>query len=64
MTRISLAFVAFACFTLSGCGEPGSIEAPDQSEVKKTTPVEDDLKKAGMEGMTTEEYLQGGKKTE
>jgi hypothetical protein len=63
MTRISWVFVVFACFTFSGCGQ-GTIEAPDQSVPKTTTPVEDDLKKAGMEGLTTEEYLQGGKKTE
>lgn len=63
MTRSSLVLVAFACFTFSGCGQ-GSIEAPDQSVLKKTTPVEDDLKAAGMEGLTTEEYYQGGKKAE
>jgi predicted small lipoprotein YifL len=62
MTRISCAFVALACFTLTGCGGPGSIPAPDESAVKTTTPVEEDLKEAGMEGMTQEEYLQGGKK--
>ncbi len=62
MIRISCVFVAFAGFTLAGCGGPGSIEAPDESAVKTTTPVEDDLKAAGMEGMTQEQYLQGGKK--
>ncbi len=61
MTRISCVFVAFACFTLTGCGGPGSIEAPDESAVKTTTPVEDDLKEAGMGEMTQEQYLQGGK---
>lgn len=61
MTRISCVFVAFACFTLAGCGEPGSIEAPDESEAKTTTPIEDDLKASGMGEMTTDEYLQGGK---
>ena len=60
MTRISWVFVAFACFTFSGCGQ-GSIEAPDEAEVKTTTPIEDDLKASGMEGMTHDEYLQGGK---
>ncbi len=62
MTRISCVFAAFACFTLIGCGGPGSIPAPDESAVKATTPVEDDLKASGMEGMTQDEYLQGGKK--
>jgi predicted small lipoprotein YifL len=62
MIRISCVFVAFACLTLTGCGGPGSIEAPDESAVKTTTPIEDDLNAAGMEGMTQEEYLQGGKK--
>lgn len=61
MTRISYVFVVFACFTLTGCGGPGSIEAPDEAEVKTTTPIEDDLKASGMEGMTQDEYLQGGK---
>ena len=61
MSRVSLALVVFACFTFSGCSQ-GTIEAPDESEVKTTTPVEDDLKAAGMEGMTQEQYLQGGKK--
>lgn len=60
MTRISWVFVAFACFTFSGCS-PGTIEAPDEAEVKTTTPIEDDLKASGMEGMTQEQYLQGGK---
>ncbi len=60
MTHISWAFVAFACFTFSGCGQE-SIEAPDEAEVKTTTPIEDDLKADGMEGMTQEEYLQGDK---
>lgn len=63
MTRISWIFVAFACFTFSGCGQ-GSIEAPDEAEVKKITPIEDDLKAAGLEGMTQEEYLQGDKEEE
>ncbi len=60
MTRISFVLVAFACFTFSGCGQT-TIEAPDEAEVKTTTPVEDDLKAAGMEGISQEEYLQGGK---
>ena len=63
MTRFAWLFIAFACFTLSGCGE-ATVPAPDQAEVKKTTPVEDDLKASGMGEMTTEQYLQGGKKTE
>jgi len=60
MTRISWIFVVSACFTFSGCGT-GSIEAPDQAEVKTTTPIEDDLKASGMENMTQDEYLQGSK---
>lgn len=60
MTRISWVFVAFACFIFSGCGQ-GSIEAPDEAEVKTTSPIEDDLKKSGMEGMTQEEYTQDAK---
>jgi len=61
MTRISWVLVAFAGFTFAGCDQ-ATIPAPDQAEIKKTTPVEDDLKAAGMEGMSQEEYLQGGKK--
>ena len=60
MTRFAWVFVVFACVTFSGCGT-GSIEAPDQAEVKTTTPIEDDLKKSSQEGMTDDEYLQGGK---
>lgn len=55
MTRISWVFVVFACFTFSGCGQ-GSIEVPDEAEVKTTSPIEDDLKKSGMDGMTQETY--------
>ncbi len=61
MTRISWVFVAFACFTFAGCGQK-IIEAPrDEAEVMTTTPIEEDLKASGMEGMTHEQYLQGGK---
>lgn len=60
MTRFTWFFVVFACFTLSGCGE-ATLPAPDQAEVKSTTPIEEDLKASGMEGMTQDEYLQGGK---
>ena len=60
MTRFALIFVAFACFTLSGCGE-ATLPAPDEAEVKTTTPIEENLKSSGMENMTQEEYLQGGK---
>ena len=63
MTRISCVFVAFACFTFSGCSQ-GTVEAPDEAEVKTTTPIEEDLKASGMEGMTQDEYLQGGKQEE
>lgn len=62
MTRISWVFVACACFTVFGCG-PKVIEAPrDEAKVMTTTPIEEDLKASGMEGMTHEEYLRGGKK--
>jgi len=60
MTRFAWLFIAFACFTLSGC-EQATLPAPDQAEEKATTPVEDDLKAAGMEGMSNEQYLNGGK---
>ena len=60
MTRFAWIFVAFACFTLPGCGE-ATLPAPDEAEVKTTTPIEENLKSAGMENMTQEEYLQGGK---
>ncbi len=60
MTRISCVLVAFACFILSGCGQ-ATVDVPDEAEAKTTTPIEDDLKAAGMEGMSQDEYLQGGK---
>ena len=61
MTRFLWLNIAFAFFTFSGCTQ-GTVPAPDQAEVKTTTPVEEDLKKADMEGMSQEDYLQGGKK--
>ncbi len=65
MVRFSWLLVAFACFTLSGCGgEPGSIPAPDESAAKDKTAIEDDLATSGMEGMTDAEYLSGGKAEE
>ena len=62
MTRISLLLITFACFTFLGCGgEPGSVPAPDEAAEKETTPIEEDLKSSGMEGMTEADYLKGGK---
>ncbi len=62
MSRLSLLLVAFACLTFAGCGGPGSIDAPDEAEVKDKTPIEADLEAAGMGGMSEAEYLSGGKK--
>ena len=61
MARFSWLLVVIACFTLLGCsGDPGSIDAPDEAEVNTTTPIEDDLDSAGMEGMTEADYTGGG----
>ncbi|APZ93523.1 hypothetical protein [Fuerstiella marisgermanici] len=62
MSRFSWLAVAFAFLTVVGCGGPGSIDAPDEAEVKDKTPIEEDMEAAGMGEMTTEEYLSGGKK--
>ncbi|MEQ9411593.1 MAG: hypothetical protein RIK87_28020 [Fuerstiella sp.] len=62
MFRFSWLLVAFACLTFAGCGGPGSVEAPDEAEVKDKTPIEADLEAAGMEGISEAEYLSGGKK--
>ncbi len=61
MARFSWLVVMCACFAVSGCG-PGSIEAPDEAEVKSTTPIEDDMQAAGMEGMSEADYYGGGNK--
>ena len=61
MARFSWLLVAFACFTFSGCGGGETVEVPDEAEETTTTPIEDDMKASGMEGMTDAEYSQGGK---
>ena len=62
MSRSSWLCMAFACLIFVGCGGTGSIDVPDEAEVKEKTPIEADLEAAGMEGMTDAEYLSGGKK--
>ncbi|MEZ6060774.1 MAG: hypothetical protein R3C19_10455 [Planctomycetaceae bacterium] len=61
MARYSWLLVPFACFVFSGCAEE-TLPAPDEAETKTTTPIEDDLKDAGMGKMTDAEYTSGGKK--
>jgi len=60
MSRFSWLFVALVCCTFLGCGED-TMPAPDEAEVKATTPIEDDMKDSGMGEMTDAEYLSGGK---
>lgn len=63
MSRFSWLAVAFAFLTVVGCGGPGSIEAPDEAEVKEKTAVEEDLEAAGLDpGMSAQEYMNAGKK--
>ena len=61
MARFSWLLIAFACFTFSGCGGGATVDVPDEAEETTTTPIEEDMKDAGMGDMTLEEYNSGGK---
>ncbi|MBT4868224.1 MAG: hypothetical protein HON53_24220 [Planctomycetaceae bacterium] len=65
MTRFILVFAALGVWTIAGCGPAdNNADATDSSETSTETNVEQDMKDAGMEGMSAEEYNKGGTGTE
>ena len=60
MTRFAWLVVVLAVFTFAGCGgdDASVTDAPD---AETENPVEDNLKEAGMDGISPEDYSSGGK---
>jgi hypothetical protein len=65
MTRFLMVFAALSVWTIAGCGgADNNAAATDAAETSTEPDVDKDMKDAGMEGMSAEDYNKGGTGTE
>ena len=60
MIRFAWMLVAIAGLTFAGCGG-GDAPVTDAADAETENPVQNDLKEAGMEDISAEDYSSGGK---